>query len=560
MNTPIRKYQQEKDYQRHKLFRKMKRRRKAQIESAKDAPVRALRRKLGIPKFAEGKNASRTLQFVGDDGRILDDLGDDMMVLYDESDGYGDDPANWVYVNDRTGETYVPNIRANNGTIQSKGDWSGLSRLAALSNAYRNNPILGAPARLYDSWNNAMDNSIGINPLDIAGLVATLAGASSIRRPLTPKQLSKMSLQELGNYFKANPQLLRDIEVTDNVRKFYNNDVLPRLAKQNKKPLGFTADDLINSLNFKAGNFDKNRYGGYYSSGDNAIVLNDRVLNDPRLLDRVLMHEISHGMYNRAGYTPEVASRLNTTYQFSPEYLAAHPGLQQLSEQAAVNTETRGMISMDNGWVAGRALDGIVKNMDPFNLMRYFNGPGSSTYAKDWTKRFLPGLALQRATLSAVANPKDTVAALPKDSIGYKNGKSPNRDGIPYDDDRHNLEYDHARAAQLGYLPDKNGHYSTRDYETGRYLKSPIHPTVMKGIVSDLGMGYIPYYNPTDGQLYSDTWMKPYKEEQIPIPYRYKNGKLPGYKSGDKPITVGEYKVYPWITMGYHEENTDNEV
>ena len=23
---------------------------------------------------------------------------------------------------------------------------------------------------------------------------------------------------------------------------------------------------------------------------------------------------------------------------------------------------------------------------------------------------------------------------------------------------------------------------------------------------------------------------------------------------------LGEYKVYTWITMGYHEENTDNEV
>lgn len=126
----------------------------------------------------------------------------------------------------------------------------------------------------------------------------------------------------------------------------------------------------------------------------------------------------------------------------------------------------------------------------------------------------------------------------------WKNGKQPYKDGIPYDDDNHNLEYDHARAAQLGYQPDQAGHYDTRDYETGRYLKSPIHPTVMKGIVSDLGVGYIPYYNPKDGQLYSHTWIKPYKEEEVPIPYRYKNGKLPGYYMGTPDGEIAQDNTY----------------
>lgn len=112
----------------------------------------------------------------------------------------------------------------------------------------------------------------------------------------------------------------------------------------------------------------------------------------------------------------------------------------------------------------------------------------------------------------------------------WKDGKKPYEAGIPYDDDNHNLEYDHARAAELGYKPDETGHYPTRDYKTGRYLKSPAHPTVMKSVVSDLGEGYIPYYN--NGQLYSNTWMKPYKKEDVPTPYRYKDGKLPEYKNG----------------------------
>lgn len=112
----------------------------------------------------------------------------------------------------------------------------------------------------------------------------------------------------------------------------------------------------------------------------------------------------------------------------------------------------------------------------------------------------------------------------------WKAGQKPYKGGVPYDDDNHNPVYDHARAAELGYQPDETGHYPTRDYETGRYLKSPAHPTVMKSVVSDLGEGYIPYYN--NGQLYSDTWVKPYKQEDVPIPYRYKDGKLPGYKNG----------------------------
>ena len=110
----------------------------------------------------------------------------------------------------------------------------------------------------------------------------------------------------------------------------------------------------------------------------------------------------------------------------------------------------------------------------------------------------------------------------------YKKGKLPYKNGIPYDDDNHNIEYDHARAAQLGYTPDKTGHYFTRDYETGRYLKSPVHPTIMKSIVGDISKGYNPYYNKQDGQIYSDTWMKPLKDE-VDTPY------LPKFKVGKSP-------------------------
>ena len=84
---------------------------------------------------------------------------------------------------------------------------------------------------------------------------------------------------------------------------------------------------------------------------------------------------------------------------------------------------------------------------------------------------------------------------------------------VPYED----KEYDYSRANELNYTPDKTGHMPTRDYETGRYLKRPTHPTIMKSIVADLGEGYIPTYNKDDGQIYSHRF-----PDDLP---KYENGK-----------------------------------
>lgn len=47
--------QKKNDYQRHKLFRKIKRRRKAQAEAEQQIAAKQLRKKLKIPKFGSGK-------------------------------------------------------------------------------------------------------------------------------------------------------------------------------------------------------------------------------------------------------------------------------------------------------------------------------------------------------------------------------------------------------------------------------------------------------------------------------------------------------------------------
>lgn len=55
MESPKRKLQKKNDYQRHKLFRKIKRRRKAQAEAEQQIAEKQLRRKLKLPKFGDGK-------------------------------------------------------------------------------------------------------------------------------------------------------------------------------------------------------------------------------------------------------------------------------------------------------------------------------------------------------------------------------------------------------------------------------------------------------------------------------------------------------------------------
>ena len=60
MESPKRKMQKRNDYQRHKLFRKIKRRRKAQAEAEQQVAAKQLRKKLKIPKFDRGEDELST--------------------------------------------------------------------------------------------------------------------------------------------------------------------------------------------------------------------------------------------------------------------------------------------------------------------------------------------------------------------------------------------------------------------------------------------------------------------------------------------------------------------
>ena len=60
MESPKRKMQKKNDYQRHKLFRKIKRRRKAQAEAEQQIAEKQIRKKLKLPKFDIGEDGLST--------------------------------------------------------------------------------------------------------------------------------------------------------------------------------------------------------------------------------------------------------------------------------------------------------------------------------------------------------------------------------------------------------------------------------------------------------------------------------------------------------------------
>lgn len=94
--------QKKNDYQRHKLFRKIKRRRKAQAEAEQHIAEKQLRKKLKLPKFGDGKEKVNLDNAHFDkQGNLVDNttgvkytptLSDEQLFdLFSQQNGYGKD-------------------------------------------------------------------------------------------------------------------------------------------------------------------------------------------------------------------------------------------------------------------------------------------------------------------------------------------------------------------------------------------------------------------------------------------------------------------------------------
>ena len=112
MESPKRKMQKKNDYQRHKLFRKIKRRRKTQAEAQQEVAEKQLKKKLKLPKFSDGKEK------VNLDNAHFDHEGN----LVDNTTGVSYTPiADDVVITPNTKYFYDPYVSAGN---YYDGNWS----------------------------------------------------------------------------------------------------------------------------------------------------------------------------------------------------------------------------------------------------------------------------------------------------------------------------------------------------------------------------------------------------------------------------------------------------
>ena len=112
MDSPVRKQQKRNDYLRHKLFRKINRRKKAEKEQAMNAPAKELRRRLRQRTFKCGKDAYDGGK---DNGNIL--MRPDGSYFYQDGDKeinvtplnttMSENSADWNYT-DESGKIYTP--------------------------------------------------------------------------------------------------------------------------------------------------------------------------------------------------------------------------------------------------------------------------------------------------------------------------------------------------------------------------------------------------------------------------------------------------------------------
>lgn len=93
-----------------------------------------------------------------------------------------------------------------------------------------------------------------------------------------------------------------------------------------------------------------------------------------------------------------------------------------------------------------------------------------------------------------------------EDESAYRQWLSSLPDNLKSTDDS---VYDMRRAFKAGMVPvlNEDGYYhlGSRDPQTGRILKAPIHPTYLQAITEDTRMGYYPTIN-DKGVTYTNTW------------------------------------------------------
>lgn len=237
MESPKRKMQKKNDYQRHKLFRKIKRRRKAQAEADQQVAMKQLRKKLKLPKFGDGKEK------VNLDNAHFDKEGN----LVDNTTGVKYIPtSDDVVITPNTKYFYDPYASAGN---YFDGNWS--------KDFINMTPGIG----------DAMDVAQVVDDISKGKYISAVAGALMLALP----NFVEKSFKFIGK--KALPFMFNKINTKGIGRYTIDEPVLPNktIRIQNSgEPFMFDYDNPF-SQHIKR---DDKRVGEYITSGGESDVYN----------------------------------------------------------------------------------------------------------------------------------------------------------------------------------------------------------------------------------------------------------------------------------------------
>lgn len=211
MDSPVRQYQKQKDYRRHKLFRKIRRRQAAERQQAIDEPIRQLKRKL--KRYDGGKNVPMN--------RSIDGINlwrDDQTGQYFYQEGNGpridltpfntlgsDDPTTWSFL-DAEGKEYNPRRQYTGSKISQTTD---AQRVANEVRDVQNTRTWRSDVadQLHNFGDALMWSTMAMNPEGEALMTKALEKAASLRKLAKPTfnkaaQLLQQQSKRLGGDLK----------------------------------------------------------------------------------------------------------------------------------------------------------------------------------------------------------------------------------------------------------------------------------------------------------------------------------------------------------------------
>ena len=222
MESTKRKMQKKNDYQRHKLFRKIKRRRKAQAEAEQQIAEKQLKKKLKLPKFGDGKEK------VNLDNAHFDKEGN----LVDNTTGVKYTPtSNDVVITPNTKYFYDPHASAGN---YFDGNWSKdfINMMPGIGDAID-------VAQVIDDTSKGKYVSAGAGALMLALPNFVEKPFKLIGKKALPFMFNKINTKGIGRYTMGEPVLpSKTIRIQNDSQPFvfdYNNPFSQHIKRDDKR-------------------------------------------------------------------------------------------------------------------------------------------------------------------------------------------------------------------------------------------------------------------------------------------------------------------------------------